>query len=67
MTTDTDEEIIITEEFAARVYRTGRGVIAEVADADSKFNGVYVLASVRSYALPMLVDKVAKMEDTQAA
>jgi hypothetical protein len=54
----TDNEIIITEEFAVKVYQTGRGVIAEVADSYSPFNGTYVLASIRAYALPMLLDKV---------
>lgn len=53
-----DNEIIITEEFAVKVYKTGRGIIAEVSDSHSPFNGMYVLASVRAYALPMLLDKV---------
>lgn len=53
-----DNEIIITEEFAVKVYKTGRGIIAEVADSHSPFNGLYVLASIRAYALPMLLDKV---------
>jgi hypothetical protein len=53
-----ENEIIITEEFAVKVYKTGRGVIAEVADSHSEFNGIYVLASIRAYALPMLLDKV---------
>jgi hypothetical protein len=53
-----DNEIIITEEFAVKVYKTGRGVIAEVADSHSPFNGMYVLASIRAYAVPMLLDKV---------
>jgi hypothetical protein len=54
----TDNEIIITEEFAVKVYQTGRGVIAEVVDSHSPFNGTYVLASIRAYALPMLLDKI---------
>ena len=53
-----ENEIIITEEFAIKVYKTGRGVIAEVADSHSPFNGMYVLASIRAYALPMLLDKI---------
>ena len=53
-----NEQIIITEEFAVKVYKTGRGIIAEVADSHSPFNGTYVLASIRAYALPMLLDKV---------
>jgi hypothetical protein len=53
-----DNEIIITEEFAVKVYQTGRGIIAEVVDSHSPFNGTYVLASIRAYDLPMLLDKV---------
>jgi hypothetical protein len=56
-----NEQIIITEEFAVKVYQTGRGVIAEVADSHSPFNGIYVLASIRAYALPMLLDKVKEV------
>jgi hypothetical protein len=60
-----NEQIVITEEFAVKVYSTGRGVIAEIADYHSKFNGLYVLASVRAYALPMLLDRVAEMKARQ--
>jgi hypothetical protein len=61
----TDNEIIITEDFAVKIYRTGRGVIAEVADSHSPFNGTYVLASIRAYALPMLLDKVKEIRHAQ--
>jgi hypothetical protein len=62
-----NEQTIITENFAIRVYKTGRGVIAEVADSHSPFNGVYVLASVRAYAVSMLLDKVAELRALQVA
>jgi hypothetical protein len=63
----TNEQTIITENFAVKGYKTGRGVIAEVADSYSESNGVYVLASIRSYAVPMLLDKVAELRALQVA
>jgi hypothetical protein len=38
-----------------------------VADSHSPFNGVYVLASIRAYAVSMLLDKVAELRALQVA
>jgi hypothetical protein len=38
-----NSEIIITEELAVKVYKTARGIIAEVADSHSPMN--YAAAS----------------------
>jgi hypothetical protein len=57
-----DDDVIITEEFAAKVTRTGRGWIAEVADSHHPANGAYVFGD-RWAVIPMLLDKV--QQETQ--
>jgi hypothetical protein len=58
----TEIEIIITEEYAVEVTKTGRGILAEVKDADSPFNGTYALGSIRSYALASLKAKIQEKQ-----
>jgi hypothetical protein len=57
MTNFQDGDIIITETFAIKVTKTGRGWFAEVADAASEFNGMEVFGD-RWYVIPALVEKV---------
>ncbi len=53
-----ETETIITEEYAVELTRTGRGIMAEVKDAGSPFNGTYALGSNRGCALAVLKAKI---------
>jgi hypothetical protein len=66
MTNFQDGDIIITENFAIKVTKTGRGWFAEVSDEFSLFNGVSVFGD-RWYVIPALVEKVAGLEKCKAA
>jgi hypothetical protein len=57
-TTTATTEIIITEEYAVELTQTSRGVMAEVKDDGSPFNGTYALGSTRGCALAVLRAKV---------
>ena len=59
MTDFQDGHIIITEHFAVRVTRTGRGWFAEVADAQHPQNGAYVFGD-KWFVVPELVEKVSR-------
>lgn len=54
-----DGDIIITEHFAAKVTKTGRGWFAEVADAQHPMNGAYVFGD-KWFVVPALVEKVSR-------
>jgi hypothetical protein len=51
-----DGDIIITEEFAAKVTKTGRGWFAEVADQQHPLNGLAVFGD-KWAVVGVLVDK----------
>jgi hypothetical protein len=55
-----DGDIIITEEFAAKVTKTGRGWFAEVVDAAHPANGQAVFGD-KWAVLSMLVEKASKV------
>jgi hypothetical protein len=55
-----DGDFIITEEFAAKVTRTGRGWFAEVVDAGHPANGLAVFGD-KWAVISMLVEKVSKV------
>ena len=55
-------EIIITEEYAVELTKTGRGIIAEVKDAGSPHNGMYALGSIANCALTVLKTKIREKE-----
>jgi hypothetical protein len=59
MTDFQDGDIIITEHFAAKVTRTGRGWFAEVCDAAHPLNGKLAVFGDKWAVVGMLVDKVA--------
>jgi hypothetical protein len=54
----TETELVITEEYAVELTKTGRGVIAEVKDAGCPYNGTYALGSTRGCALAVLRAKI---------
>ncbi len=56
--TATETQTIITEEYAVELIQTGRGIIAEVKDAGSPYNGTYALGSTRGCALAVLKAKI---------
>ena len=64
--TQPQEEIIITEEYAVELTRTGRGTFAEVKDAGSPYNGVYVLGSTPEMAVGVLQLKIAELQRAAA-
>ena len=55
-------ETIITENFAVELTRTGRGIIAEVVDSTSAFNGIDALGSTPRCALAALNLKIQRMQ-----
>jgi hypothetical protein len=57
-----ETETVITEEYAALVYRTGRGWMAEVDDARHALNGTYALGSTQACALAALKEKVREQQ-----
>jgi hypothetical protein len=59
MTDFRDDDIIITEHFALKVTKTGRGWFAEVSDAQHPANGAYVFGD-RWFVVPALVEKVRR-------
>jgi hypothetical protein len=60
-----DGDIIITEHFAARVTRTGRGWFAEVCDSQHPMDGAYVFGD-KWFVLPALVEKVGRGAEAAA-
>jgi hypothetical protein len=52
-----DGDIIITEHFAVKVTKTGRGWFAEVSDSQHPMNGAYVFGD-KWFVVPALVEKV---------
>jgi hypothetical protein len=54
--------MIITEEYAVELTKTGRGILAEVKDAHHPMNGTYALGSTRSCALAVLRAKIQEKE-----
>lgn len=61
-TTTATAEMIITEEYAVELTKTGRGILAEVKDAHHPMNGTYALGSTRSCALAVLRAKIQEKE-----
>lgn len=59
MTNFEDGDVIITEEFAVKVTKTGRGWFAEVADAQHPANGLYVFGD-KWFIVGALVEKVQR-------
>jgi hypothetical protein len=57
-----EAEMIITEEYAVELTRTGRGIMAQVNDAHSRFDGTYALGSTRGCALAALKAKVQEKQ-----
>lgn len=57
MTDFQDDDIIITEHFAVKVTKTGRGWFAEVSDSQHPMNGAYVFGD-KWFVVPALVEKV---------
>jgi hypothetical protein len=60
--TATETELIITEEYAVELTKTGRGYLAEVKDAHHPMNGVYALGSTHACALAVLKAKVRELQ-----
>ena len=56
---DFEDGDIITEHFAVRVTRTGRGWFAEVADSGHPMDGAYVFGD-KWFVVPELVEKVSR-------
>jgi hypothetical protein len=56
--TDTRTEMIISEEYFIELTRTARGIIAEVKDEYSPFNGIYALGSDEGCAIAALKAKI---------
>jgi hypothetical protein len=54
-----EREVVITETCAVTVERAARGAFATVTDAGYPMNGEYAFATLPSYALEMLMDKIA--------
>jgi hypothetical protein len=65
MTDFRDGDIIITEHFAVKVTKTGRGWFAEVSDSHHPQNGAHVFGD-KWFVVPALVEKVSR-ETTAAA
>jgi hypothetical protein len=65
MTNINDGDIIITENFAVKVTKTGRGWFAEVADSTHPLNGTYVFGD-KWFVVIALVEKVHKAMQLQA-
>jgi hypothetical protein len=59
MTDFQDGDIIITEHFAVKVTRTGRGWFAEVADSQHPMDGAYAFGD-KWFVVPALVEKVGR-------
>jgi hypothetical protein len=59
MTDFQDSDIIITEHFAVKVTRTGRGWFAEVSDSHHPMDGAYVFGD-KWFVVPALVEKVRR-------
>jgi hypothetical protein len=59
MTNFQDGDIIITEYFAVKVTKTGRGWFAEVCDSQHPLNGAYVFGD-KWFVVPALVEKVRR-------
>ena len=57
MTDFRDGDVIITEHFAVKVTRTGRGWFAEVSDTQHPYNGAYVFGD-KWFVVPALVERV---------
>jgi hypothetical protein len=55
-------EVIITEDYAVELTKTGRGIMAEVKDAGSPFNGIHALGSIVSCALAALKAKIQERQ-----
>jgi hypothetical protein len=66
MTNFEDGDVIITEEFAVKVTKTGRGWIAEVADAQHPANGAYVFGD-KWFVVGALAEKVQREAERRAA
>jgi hypothetical protein len=58
----TEAELVITEEYAVEFTKTGRGILAEVKDVGSIYNGIYALGSTRACALAVLKAKIKEKE-----
>jgi hypothetical protein len=66
MTYFEDGDVIITEEFAVKVTRTGRGWIAEVTDAQHPANGTHVFGD-KWFVVGALVEKVQREPERRSA
>ncbi|MDQ3919972.1 MAG: hypothetical protein M3348_16020 [Acidobacteriota bacterium] len=66
MTNFEDGDVIITEDFAVKVIKTGRGWIAEVADAQHPANGTYVFGD-KWFVVVALVEKVQSQAERRNA
>jgi hypothetical protein len=60
--TATETQFIITEEYAVELTKTGRGIMAEVKDCGSPYNGTYALGSNASCALAALKAKIQELQ-----
>jgi hypothetical protein len=58
----TATETVITEDYAVELTKTGRGILAEVKDVGSPFNGTYALGSTRGCALAVLKAKIQEKQ-----
>lgn len=65
MTDFQDGDIIITENFAVKVTKTGRGWFAEVADEQHPMNGAYVFGD-KWFVVAGLVNKVRSESSVKA-
>ena len=54
-----DGDIIITEHFAVKVTKTGRGWFAVVSDSHHPLDGAYVFGD-KWFVVPALVEKVRR-------
>ena len=54
-----DGGIIITEHFAVKVTKTGRGWFAEVSDSHHPLDGAHVFGD-KWFVVPALVEKVSR-------
>jgi hypothetical protein len=57
-----ETQLIITEDYAVELTKTGRGIIAEVKDAHHPLNGTYALGSIASHAIAALKAKVQEKQ-----
>jgi hypothetical protein len=55
-------ELIITEQYAVELTKTGRGILAEVKDAHHPMNGMYALGSNQGCALAVLRAKIQEKQ-----